>query len=764
MVNPEATYTSLHQSALLLHQQGALESADRLYEQILAANAENVPVLHLSALVNYQLNRWCVAVDKIETAIRLSPETALYHYDYAVMLHEHGDLQNALTQYQLALVGSGLPSNNMAPLISALVELDQLDDVIEALARYKQSIVHSNEWLHQIVHYLLKNNRILEAKSLLNFLYDCSPDSATYAYLQALVSKYEGNFLAAISAFRTALEHEPYNLDVKNELAVSLQFMDEWEQARALYQDILKQDPNHIDAHLNLGGCFQKTANFTRAIAHFQRAIALDPGNAIAYENLAIIRRQQGYYADSERYYGYSLAILSNQAAREKYWGVKLRRHLELPAIYQTTQEIDQVRRQLTNVISQLESENIHLADPLRSVGITCFFLAYHGFPDTLLQKRIADLYGNEITELPVGYQRQGGKKLKIGFVSANLSNHTIGKLNLGYIKQLNRSDFSIAVFSVGSHKDRTANAIRQAVEEYHVLPNNLEIIKRTILESGLDILLFTDIGMEPVTYFLAFNRLAPIQCVTWGHPITTGIRNIDYFISNNGSEINQADQYYTESLVKFDTMQPYYYEPKISGSEKSRAALGLPDDKTLYICPQSLFKFHPSFDSLLKRILEQDEQGVLVLVHGQNQTWSHLLMSRFRQTMMHLMDRILIIPRSSGSDFLNWMKVADLMLDTTQFCGGNTTYEGLAMGTPIVTLPSKLARGRFSFAIYQKMEFLHCVADSESEFIDIAVRLGKEKDYNQWVRGEIKQRSPFLFNDQKTVIELEQWFKEVSE
>ncbi len=41
---------------------------------------------------------------------------------------------------------------------------------------------------------------------------------------------------------------------------------------------------------------------------------------------------------------------------------------------------------------------------------------------------------------------------------------------------------------------------------------------------SSLDILFYPDLGMTPLTYFLAFARLAPVQCVSWGHPVTTGI------------------------------------------------------------------------------------------------------------------------------------------------------------------------------------------------------------------------------------------------
>ena len=105
---------------------------------------------------------------------------------------------------------------------------------------------------------------------------------------------------------------------------------------------------------------------------------------------------------------------------------------------------------------------------------------------------------------------------------------------------------------------------------------------------------------MEPITYTLAFSRLAPVQCVTWGHPVTTGIPTIDYFISSEALESEESDQHYTERLVRLKTPAIYYYRPETPTSLKDRAAFGLPESGALYMCPQSLFKLHPSFDEIL--------------------------------------------------------------------------------------------------------------------------------------------------------------------
>ena len=106
--------------------------------------------------------------------------------------------------------------------------------------------------------------------------------------------------------------------------------------------------------------------------------------------------------------------------------------------------------------------------------------------------------------------------------------------------------------------------------------------------------LVFAEVGMDAVTYTLAFSRMAPIQCATWGHPDTTGSPAIDYFISSELLETAEADAHYTERLVRLPNLGTYYERPRLVGPAAVAEFFGLPADRHLYLCPQTLFKFHP--------------------------------------------------------------------------------------------------------------------------------------------------------------------------
>ena len=312
------------------------------------------------------------------------------------------------------------------------------------------------------------------------------------------------------------------------------------------------------------------------------------------------------------------------------------------------------------------------------------------------------------------------------------------------------------SVISIGSHEDEMARWIRQRCDHYVEVPLDLPQARRLIAEQRLDVLIYTDIGMEPVTYSLAFSRLAPVQAATWGHPVTTGIHTIDYFISSEDLEGPELDQQYTERLVRLKHPAIYYYRPIPPSRLEERGKFGLPEAGTLYVCPQSLFKLHPEFDEILGGILRQDPRGTLVLLQGKHAHWETLLRQRFTDTMADVQDRIRFLPQLDHKRFLNLNALADVLLDPIHFGGGNTSYEGLALGVPIVTMPSKMLRGRITYALYRQMDVMDCVVNNSQEYVERALQLGTDADYRAATRAKIIAANAVLFENGAGVRDLE--------
>jgi predicted O-linked N-acetylglucosamine transferase (SPINDLY family) len=357
------------------------------------------------------------------------------------------------------------------------------------------------------------------------------------------------------------------------------------------------------------------------------------------------------------------------------------------------------------------------------------------------------------------------GRKIKVGFISRLIGNHSItGVLMRGIIANLSRRMFSPSVFTFPHERNAHSEQVAQSADRVVELPLLLEAARRQIAREQLDVLCYVDVGMDPLTYFLAFSRLAPVQCATWQHPVTTGIQAVDYFISSRILETEQADAHYSERLVRLEHLPTYYYRLPAPAPLRSRRDLGLDNGKTLYLCPQSLFKLHPDFDEFLSGILAADQQGEVLLIEGFQKHWTELLMRRFRKTIPGAVERIRVLPRQTTQDFLNLLAAADVILDPIYWSGGITTLDALALGTPIVTLPSEFMRGRVTYACYQQMGVTDCVAATKGEYVDSAVRLGTNPQYRAEVQAKILAANGVLYENAAAVRDMERFLMDAVE
>ena len=333
--------------------------------------------------------------------------------------------------------------------------------------------------------------------------------------------------------------------------------------------------------------------------------------------------------------------------------------------------------------------------------------LAYHGMNDRSLQTKVADLYRRVAPSLTFGAPHcrdwlagtEGGS-LRVGFVSSFFIEHTVGRLMEGVITGVSGRQAEVIVYTAASTSDQLTARLGRSASKVVQLPRRLEAAQQMIADDELDILYFCDIGMEPFTYFLSFARLAPIQCAGWGHPVTTGISTIDYFVSSRMMEPTSADDDYSENLVQIDGIPTPIRNPA--------DYMTAPSERGKILCPQSLFKFHPDFDNLIGSILRACPRAQLLLLQGSRPEWTGLLEGRFRKTIPDVIDRIGYLPRMRRQDFLSTLAAAPLVLDTPHYSGGLTTQEALAFGTPVVTLPGKFLRGRVTTGATGKWGLWH--------------------------------------------------------
>ena len=552
----------------------------------------------------------------------------------------------------------------------------------------------------------------------------------------------------AVRAFARAAQLDPEWPAPCFGLARALARLNQDDAAITAYRTALALAPEQAEAHFALARLLEKRGAASDAVAHFSAAALQKPDWAKPHLYKGSVHEARGQYTEARL--AYERGVVLGAPA-----GFALRARLQVPIIPADAASYAHARAVYEEELDRFLAAPPGVNDPIREAGGNRFFLAYHGLDDRPFQEKLARLMRTACPTLSWTAPhciKPGAVTVprRVGIASRFLHDHSIGRLMIGLLARLNaRSDCRVHLFHATTPQD---DALRREIEDLAdtvaVLPGDLQTARETIAAARLDILFYPDIGMDPVTYFLAQARLAPVQAATWGHPVTTGIPTIDYYLSCDAAEPEGAEAHYTEHLVRLGGLPFSYRRPARPDPLGTRTSFGLPEEATIYFLAQNLFKIHPNMDAPLAAILERDPAGIIFLLEGQDRNWGAQLRQRFEETIGANAARIRFLPRQPHDGYMQLLTLSDVSLDSFPFCGGNTTYQALAMGTPVVTLPGDYLRGRLSLAIYRHLGVMDCVAGDAEEFADIAVRLGTEPAFRDDVVGRIRNNCDKIFDD----------------
>jgi protein O-GlcNAc transferase len=542
-------------------------------------------------------------------------------------------------------------------------------------------------------------------------------------------------------------------------------------------------------AHYRRGVALLEAGRMRESKAELERAVALDPGSGAAQAYLSAAAHRVGAHdtaliagrealrlmpesngalaaaSQAELQAGDLDAALDGFARLESMpdgerW--RFMRAIAWPPIVESRAQIALRRESAGRALDALIEQPARLVDPPREVGMTSFYANYQGFDDTALQAKLAQAYRLACPSLEwsapqVGRPRLASRRIRLGILSSYLRNHTIGRLNIGLAQRLDRSRFELVVLRPEGEGDALSRAYDDAADGGSVaLPHDLDAARRKAAECELDALFFPDVGMDSFTYYLAFGRLARLQFTTWGHPVTTGIPNMDFFVSSLHAEPDGGSQrYYSERLAVFRNPTPVHLPPAAPSAFDVRALLRLGEGERLYLCAQPLFKIHPDFDEALAAILRRDRHARIVLMGSAHRAWNEKIYRRLQRVAAEDVKRIDLISPLTQPDYLALVAGADALLDTFHFGGGMSSYECFAMGAPVVTLPGEMMRGRLTSMLYRNMGVERWIARSAAHFVDLALELAHGEGRARW-REEIRDGAARITGKDDVVREFE--------
>lgn len=709
------------------HTAGDLRKAERLYREVLKRDPRNADAYHLLGIIAHQIGQNEPALQLVGHAISLNPSVPAFHNNIGEICKALGHSGDAMAHYRRAISLDGDYPEARNNLGTALQGAGLLD---EAIASYREAI-------------------------------GIKPDYAE-AHNNLGVALHEtGDIEGAIASSLRATAIRPHYMEAYNTLGIALRAAGRAEEAAEAYRKALSIDGQNADSWNNLGVACKDLGRFADEMDCYRQVLSLYPDFADAHYNMGCALQEDGMMENAAKCLARSYTLRPRSQTL-------LRIATMLPVIPRSTTDIKEARANFEAGIDELEKSGVAMLNPAHETEPTGFYLSYHGLCDRALNEKLARFYEKACPSLLFTSPRIGkgsspsgpnNNRIRIGFISKFLRNHTVGHYVRGIISNLSKDLFDITLFLIPQPQDEITRSISAHADRTVALSPHFEKAREEVSDAGLDVLVYADIGMEPFSYFMAFARLAPLQCAFYGHPDTTGIGNIDYFISHEDCETAKAREHYTEKLFLLPGSVAYtcFHRPGeaegIGGADHG--------GEHIYLCPQSLFKIHPDFDRMAAAILRADPGGVLAIFAGHRPSWTQLLMERFGHVMPDVTERVRVLPRQSYRDFLCTVSAAHVMLDTPHFNGGNTSFDAFAMGTPVVTLPGEFMRGRQTSSLYKRMGITNCVADDEEEYVTVAVNLACNASLRRETSEEILARNHLIFNDVTMVKELERFFIE---
>jgi predicted O-linked N-acetylglucosamine transferase (SPINDLY family) len=562
-----------------------------------------------------------------------------------------------------------------------------------------------------------------------------------------------GRIANAVRAGERAVQADPsYTLAWANLGALKRDVGDD-DGAELALRRALALDSAQRGALLTLGGLLRERSDLANAADLFTRLVTADPRDANAALQLAGTLAERGEPAAARQ--AYAQALARDPGLLRAAFG----RDLTLPIVPASAAAVAAAREDYAAGLSRLEAElpsraaalaPDRLLDELRWSN---FLLAYQGEDDRALQLRYGTLAERLLTAgapewmRPLTSRVRTGSRVRVGFVATFFRDGTISRYFEHWVRGLPREDFEVFVYHLLPGVDTVAQRLAQGVEHFRHLPwwRPSQLAPR-IRADALDVLVYPELGMGTVPFALASLRLAPLQCAGWGHPVTTGLPNVDVFLSSAAMEPPDAAGHYSERLVTLPGIGTRYVAPAVP-PDASRASLGLPEGEPLLLCPQSLFKIHPDNDPLFAAVLRALPEARLLFFEGRDPALTDAFRRRLEQAGIPP-DRVRLVPQCRHDDYLRINTVCDVMLDTLRWSGGNTSLDALACALPLVTLPGRFMRGRQSAGMLKLMGIEELIAKDADDYVQIVTRLVRDAEWRKDVAARIRAAQSRLFDD----------------
>ncbi|MEM9276162.1 MAG: tetratricopeptide repeat protein [Cyanobacteria bacterium P01_F01_bin.143] len=655
---------------------------------------------------------------------------ALPIIEQAQKLKQAGQLQQALSCYQSAFaIADNIPPAwyNYGNLLG---QLDRAEDAINA---YQKALSLQGNFFQahlNLANCLRDSDRVTEAITHYRQVIKLQPNFVlAYRNLtQVLVDSNRSD--EVIEICNAWLKIQPNNLFALNALGISLQYQGKYQPALKYFQKAVANAPNSADSLNNLGTLLRMLKRPQEALPYLQRSITINPNNDITQSNFIYALLNLGKVSQAIAQANFLLQRNPNLAGIRLLQGFALTyqaRISEAIASYEMSWQLDS---QKTTPISNALFSTLY-SDDLS--------------PQELVQERRK--WVNRLPAPAIKYTQwqsddKSDRPLKIGYLSSDLRSHPVAFFLEPILANHNPQLVTSFCYDSGGISDETTTRLQNYSDRWlNCAGWDDQRLAQQIHDDAIDILVDLSGHTSGNRTQVLRCKPAPIQMLYIGYPESSGLDEIDYIISDEYVSPQEFAELYSEKILpvagSFWCFRPQDFLPELQklpalengyitfGSFNNSAKLS---PTTIRLWSQVL-KAVPNSRLLLKALALEDE--------GTCEYFREQFMSQGIDGARVILEK----PTLKIENFFASYHKIDIALDPFPYNGGTTTCQALWMGIPVISLRGQQFFSRMSYSFLSNLGMGELSAETEEEYVAIALKLTQDLNKLSQIRASLRQR-----------------------
>jgi predicted O-linked N-acetylglucosamine transferase (SPINDLY family) len=339
----------------------------------------------------------------------------------------------------------------------------------------------------------------------------------------------------------------------------------------------------------------------------------------------------------------------------------------------------------------------------------------------------------------PHSNDRDPERRLRIGYVSPDFRHHPVGRFVKPLLEAHHHSKTEIYAYASVKRADSLTARLKTSVDVWRdVLSMNDEALARQIREDEIDILVDLTQHMEDNRLPVFARKPAPVQVAWLGYPGSTGLKAMDYRLTDAWMEPEGAAWSASveepvrlpDSWFCFDPFGEYPERGELPAHRKGHVTFG---------SLNNVGKLNETVFMLWINILSAVDGSKLLLICPAGETRDRV--RHFFQSHGIGAERLELVEKRPFAEYLRLYQSIDIGLDPFPYSGGTTTCDAMWMGVPVVALCGKLGVSRITLSILSTVGLPELIASSQEEYVKIAKDLAMDLSRLAILRATLRER-----------------------